>query len=518
MENTLSVKDSPFATQPIGKLIVKFAVPCVISLLVNSLYNIVDQIFIGWGVGYLGNGATTVVFPITIIALAFAVLVGDGGAAYLSLKLGEGDIDSVKKGVGNSIIMVTVIGILVMVITLIFMNPILTLFGATDVLRPYALDYGYIIAIGLPFTMISTALNAMIRADGSSKFAMFSMLLGAIINTVFDPIFIFVFKMGVQGAAIATVMGQVASFIVSILYIKKFKTFKFDKAALKMNGKVCGKVLSLGVSSFITQFAITIVMALTNNLLKTYGAQSVYGAEIPMTAMGIVMKVNQIMLSILVGIAIGAQPVIGFNYGCKNFARVKKSFKIAITAVEIIAVIAFCLFQFAPMALVSMFGAEDELYNEFAVKCFRIFLLLCPLNGFQTVAAIYLQAIGKPVKSAIVTLSRQIIFLVPAAVLLPMAIGVTGVLWSGPVADGLAFILALALILYEMRKLKHDLSDGALYDTDKRSEDEESKDTDEDKASDLSDNQADVEEVQESLLSSESDSEALADGLNKDTN
>lgn len=470
MENTVSVKDSPFATQPIGKLILKFAVPCVISLLVNSLYNIVDQIFIGWGVGYLGNGATTVVFPITIIALAFAVLIGDGGAAFLSLKLGEGDINSVKKGVGNSIIMITIVSVLVMIITLIFMNPILTLFGATDVLRPYALDYGYIIAVGLPFTMISTALNAMIRADGSSKFAMFSMLLGAIINTVFDPIFIFVFKMGVQGAAIATVMGQVASFVVSVLYIKKFKTFKFDKTAFKMNGKVCGKVLSLGVSSFITQFAITIVMALTNNLLKDYGAQSVYGAEIPMTAMGIVMKVNQIMLSILVGIAIGAQPVIGFNYGCKNFARVKKSFKLAIIAVEVIAIICFCLFQFAPMALVSMFGAEEELYNEFAVKCFRIFLLLCPLNGFQTVAAIYLQAIGKPVKSAVVTLSRQIIFLVPAAVLLPMALGVTGVLWSGPVADGLAFILALALILYEMNKLKHDVSDGALYDTQSYSE------------------------------------------------
>lgn len=454
MENSVSVKDSPFATQPIGKLIVKFAIPCVISLLVNALYNIVDQIFIGWGVGYIGNGATNVVFPITIITLAFAVLIGDGGAAFLSLKLGEGDIESVKKGVGNSIIMVTIAGVLMLIVTLVFMNPILTLFGATDVLRPYALEYGYVIAIGLPFTMISTALNAMIRADGSSKYAMFSMLLGAIINTVFDPIFIFVFDMGVRGAAIATVMGQVASFIVSIVYIPRFKTFKFDKNAFSMKGKICGKVLSLGVSSFITQFAITIVMALTNNLLKDYGAQSIYGAEIPQTAMGIVMKVNQIMLSILVGIAIGAQPVIGFNYGCKNYARVKKAFTIAITAAEVVAVLSFLLFQFAPMSVVSLFGSEEGLYNEFAVKCFKIFLLLCPLNGFQTVAAIYLQAIGKPVKSGIVTLSRQIIFLVPAAILLPKALGVTGVLWAGPVADGLAFLLALALIIYDIEKLK----------------------------------------------------------------
>ena len=238
--------------------------------------------------------------------------------------------------------MVTIAGVLMLIVTLVFMNPILTLFGATDVLRSYALEYSYVIAIGLPFTMISTALNAMIRADGSSKYAMFSMLLGAIINTVFAHIFIFVFNMGVRGAAIATVMGQVASFIVSIVYIPRFKTFKFDKNAFRMRGKICGKILSLGVSSFITQFAITIVMTLTNNLLKYYGAQSIYGAEIPQTAMGIVMKVNQIMLSILVGIAIGAQPVIGFNYGCKNYARVKKAFTIAITAAEVVAILSFC--------------------------------------------------------------------------------------------------------------------------------------------------------------------------------
>lgn len=449
-----SKDNSYFETKPVWRLIVRFAVPCVISLVVNSLYNIVDQIFIGWGVGYLGNGATNVVFPITIIALALAVLIGDGGAAHMSLKLGEGDTESVKKSVGNSAIMVTVAGIVVLVVFLSFINPILDLFGATDALRSYALDYGYIIGIGLPFTMISTALNSMIRADGSAKYAMFSMLLGAIINTVFDPIFIFACGMGVRGAAIATIMGQIASFIVSVIYLPRFKTFRMDRSTFRMKGKICGKVLSLGVSSFITQIAITIVMVLFNNLLSVYGAQSVYGSEIAMTAMGIVMKVNQIMLSILVGIAIGAQPVIGYNYGSKNFARVKRAFEIAILAAEAVAVIAFFIFQFAPMSVVSLFGSEEGLYNEFAVKCFRIFLMLCPLNGFQTVAAIYLQAIGKPVKSAVVTLSRQIIFLIPTAILLPMALGVEGVLWSGPVADGLAFILALAMILYEISKFK----------------------------------------------------------------
>ncbi len=219
MKEQAAEKKVDFAKEPIGRLILKFAIPCVISLVVNALYNIVDQIFIGWGVGYLGNGATNIVFPITIIALALAVLIGDGGAAFFSLKLREGDNDSVRKGLGNVIVMVTIAGIAILVIFVAFMNPILTLFGATELLRPYALEYGYIIAIGLPFTMISTALNALIRVDGSPKFAMFSMLLGAVINTVFDPIFIFVFGMGVRGAAIATIMGQIASFIVSVIYI-----------------------------------------------------------------------------------------------------------------------------------------------------------------------------------------------------------------------------------------------------------------------------------------------------------
>ena len=241
MEENSEGKKSIFATEPIGKLVVRFAIPCVIALVVNALYNIVDQIFIGWGVGYIGNGATTVVFPITIIALALTVLIGDGGAAFLSLKLGEGDTESVKRGLGNAVVMVTAAGILILVVFLVFMDPILTLFGATELNRSYALDYGYIIGIGLPFTMISTALNSLIRVDGSPKFAMFSMLLGAIINTILDPIFIFVFKMGVQGAAIATVIGQVASFIVSVAYIPRFKNMRFCFSSCRLKGRVCGK-------------------------------------------------------------------------------------------------------------------------------------------------------------------------------------------------------------------------------------------------------------------------------------
>lgn len=445
---------SPFETEPLGKLIAKFAIPCVISLLVNALYNIVDQIFIGRGVGYLANGATNVVFPITIIALAFALLIGDGGAAYLSLKLGERNMEQAKRGVGNSIVMVSTIGILLMLIDYISMTPLLYIFGATDKLLPYALDYGYIIVIGLPFTMISTALNSIIRADGSPKFAMLSMITGAVMNTVLDPIFIFVFGMGVKGAAIATIAGQIASFIISVIYVTRFKSVKICRNCFKLHAQTCVSVLSLGISSFITQLSIVVVMAVTNNLLGIYGANSIYGAEIPLTVMGIVMKVNQILISILVGIAAGTQPIIGFNYGAKNYARVKKAFLTATAAAEIITVIAFILFQFFPMGIISMFGSEDGLYNEFAIKCFRIFLLFCILNGFQTVSSIYLQAVGKPVKAAILSLSRQIVFLVPAAIILPMFIGVEGVLWSGPVADGLAFLLALIFIIYEMRQLK----------------------------------------------------------------
>lgn len=454
MENTAPHPQNAFATEPIGRLIVKFAVPSVIALLVNSLYNIVDQIFIGNGVGYLGNGATNIVFPITIIALALAMMIGNGGAAFLSLKLGEGHVGRAKKGIGNAVSLVTVVSLVLAAVFLLFIDPILTLFGATDTLRPYALEYGIVIGAGLPFMMISGAINSMIRADGSPKYAMFSMIIGAVLNVILDAVFIFPLQMGVRGAAIATVIGQVASFAVSVAYMPRFKSIRLQASDFRPEGKVCASIVVFGLSSFITQFAITIVMALTNNLLATYGAQSVYGPDIPLTATGIVMKVNQIMISILLGIATGTQPIIGFNYGAKNFSWVKKALEISLIASEIISVPAFLLFQFAPMSVISLFGSEDGLYNEFAVKAFRIFLMLCPLTGFQTVIAVYLQAVGKPDMSALLSLARQILFFVPAALLLPLALGVEGVLWTGPVADGLAFLMSLALLVYERRHLK----------------------------------------------------------------
>ncbi len=304
--------------EKIGKLIRKFSVPCIIALLVNSLYNIVDQIFIGWGVGYLGNGATNIVFPLTMVCLAFALMFGDGTSAYLSLRLGEKKEKEAGKGVGNGVAISIIVAILLCTITLIFLPQLLNLFGCTEALRTYALGYGYIIGIGLPFMMVGTTLNSIIRADGNPKYAMTSMVLGAVLNIILDPIFIFVFKMGVEGAAIATVISQIVTFIMNIMYIKKFKSVKIGKEEFKLKLNVLQKVSALGISSFITQISIVLVIAVENNLLGKYGANSKFGSEIPITVFGIVMKISQILNSIIIGIAAGSQPILGYNYGARK--------------------------------------------------------------------------------------------------------------------------------------------------------------------------------------------------------
>ena len=312
--------------EKIGKLLKKFAIPSIISLVVNSLYNIVDQIFIGWGVGYLGNGATNVVFPLTMICLAFALMFGDGSSAYLSLKLGENKKDEAKKGVANGILISIIVAILFCAITLIFLPQLLNLFGCTDNLRELALGYGIVIAIGLPFMMIGTTLNSIIRADGNPKYAMASMVIGAILNIILDPIFIFVFHWGVEGAAFATIISQFVTFLMNIIYVKKFKTIALSKQDFKLDLKIVSKVSMLGISSFITQMSIVLVIAFENNLLGKYGAQSEFGSEIPITVLGIVMKISQILNSIIIGIAAGAQPILGYNYGAEKYAS-KKGFK-----------------------------------------------------------------------------------------------------------------------------------------------------------------------------------------------
>ncbi len=451
--------------EKIGKLIRKFSIPCIISLLVNSLYNIVDQIFIGWGVGYLGNGATNVVFPLTMICLAFSLMFGDGASAYLSLKLGEKKKEEASKGVANGISLCVIISIILCAGTLIFLPQLLNVFGCTDVLREYALSYGYVIAIGLPFTMIGTTLNSIIRADGAPKYAMTSMVSGAILNVILDPIFIFVFKMGVQGAAIATVISQILTFIINILYINKFKTIKLTKQEFKINVGVAKNVSTLGISSFITQMSFVVLVAVENNLLSKYGSESKFGSEIPITVLGIVMKISQILNSIIIGLAAGAQPIIGYNYGAKKYDRVKQTLKTVLGISLIISTIAFILFQTIPDKLISIFGSGDELYMEFACLGFRTFLMLCICNGVQIPSGIFFQAIGKSVKSAALSLSRQILFLIPAMIILSNFFGITGILAAGPVADGLAFVIAAILLVLEVRHFgKEKVKSEALID------------------------------------------------------
>ena len=447
-------KENILGTEKIGKLVRKFSIPCIISLVVNSLYNIVDQIFIGQGVGYLGNGATNVVFPLTIIGLAFALMFGDGASAYLSLKLGEKKKEEAAKGVGNGIVMSTIVSILFCAITLIFLPQLLNLFGCTDALRDYAISYGWIIAIGLPFSMIGTTLNSIIRADGSPKFAMASMVTGAVLNIILDPIFIFVFHMGVEGAAIATIFSQFITFLLNVFYLRKLKTIKLNKESLKLKWDVARRVVTLGISSFITEMTFVILISVENNLLGKYGVDSKYGSEIPITVVGIVMKVNQILSSIILGIAVGAQPILGYNYGARKFDRVTKTLKVVLSMSVIISTIAFILFQTIPDKLISIFGSGDANYMEFACLTFRIYLLLCICNGVQIPAGIFFQAIGKSSRSAILSLSRQILLLIPAMFILSSIFGVMGVLYAGPVADGIAFILAAILLIIEVKNLK----------------------------------------------------------------
>lgn len=453
MSNEVVAKENPLGTERIGKLIITFAVPSIISMVVNALYNIVDQVFIGQGVGYLGNGATNVIMPLTVIVIALALLLGDGAAAYLSLKLGQKDGKSAAHGIGNAITATIFVGIVLCILFQIFLKPLCLLFGATEDIMPYAMDYGRIIAWGVLFAAIDSAMAGIIRADGSPRYSMAGLLIGCITNIILDPVFIFIFHWGVKGAALATILGQIFNAIFYLAYIRKFKSIQLTKESFVIQKKVLSKVCSLGVSSFITQIAMVLVMAVTNNVLVVYGAQSIYGSDIPLTTIGITMKVNQILTAIILGLATGAQPIFGYNYGSNQKDRVKQTYRIILIASTVILLVAFCIFQFAPMRIVQLFGAESDLYNEFAVMCFRIFLLACPINGVQMVTGIFFQSIGKPRQAAILSLTRQIVYLIPATLLLPLALGVVGALWAGPVADGLAFITALIMLKLYWKKI-----------------------------------------------------------------
>lgn len=447
------MKENILGTEKVQKLLVKFSLPAIISMLVNSLYNIVDQLFIGNGVGYLGNGATTIIFPITMVCSAIACMIGDGAASYLSLKLGQNKKEDASNGVFSAFISSLFISVLIFALVFIFLNKIIILFGCTPDIKPYALSYGRIIAIGLPLSIITTVLNSVIRADGSPKYSMVSMISGAVINCILDPIFIFVLKLGVEGAALATVIAQVISFIINILYVRKFKSIDFGFKKCKYSLKLIGKIALLGISSLITQLSIVAIIAVENNTLGKLGAASKYGANIPMIALGIVMKISQILNSIIIGLAAGSQPIIGYNYGAGKYDRVKKTFKYVLGISLVISTIALILFQTIPEVLISAFGKGDTLYIEFACMAFRTYLLLTILNGVQIPSSIFFQAIGKSKKSAILSLSRQILLLIPAMIIFGELFGIEGVLYAGPFADAIAFLISLVLLIFEFKHL-----------------------------------------------------------------
>ncbi len=453
-ENEDMMKNEYLGREPIGKLLVRFAIPCVLSMLVSALYNIVDQIFIGQGVGYLGNAATNVVYPFTVVALALALLIGDGSAALLSLSLGRKKLETARKSVGNGIAMTALLAAVLTAAGFIWRANILELFGVTEACRGYAVEYMNVILIGIPFYVFTSAVNGVIRADGSPGYSMIATVAGAVINLILDPIAIFALNMGVTGAAAATVIGQVATCVMSALYFRRTKLFSLKREDFRLEPEILKQVLRLGASSLIIQLSIVAVMAAANNLIVAYGPESVYGAEIPLSVIGIVMKVFAIVIAFAVGIAVGGQPIAGYNYGAGRYSRVLSTYKCIIFANIIVGAAAMLLFELCPQMIVNLFGSEGALYNEYADMCFRIFLggiLLCCM---QKASSIFLQSIGKPVKSTILSLARDVIFFIPALLILTPVGGVEGMLWAAPAADILAFAMTVVLIAAELGTIR----------------------------------------------------------------
>ncbi|MDA3731079.1 MATE family efflux transporter [Niameybacter massiliensis] len=451
--NTLK-SENPLGYEKLPTLLRNYAVPSIIAMLVSSLYNIVDQIFIGQGVGYLGNAATNVAYPLTTICLAIALLIGVGSAARFSMALGAKEKEKAELAVGNAISMMVLFGLVYLVFIQLFLHPLLTLFGTTPDVMPYARSYTRITAIGMPLLIITNGMSNLARADGSPKFSMTCMIVGAIINTILDPLFIFVFNMGIEGAALATIIGQFISFLMAISYVRRFKHIDLKKKHFKLQKVECLKIASLGMSNSLNQLAITFVQIVLNNSLTYYGALSIYGSDVPLACSGIVMKTNAILLSIIIGLAQGSQPIISFNFGAKKYDRVRGIYKLAICYSLVISLIGFIAFQFFPRQVISLFGTGDELYFEFAVKFMRIFLFMVLINGIQVITSNFFAATGKAIKGVFLSLSRQVIFLIPLILILPIFFGIDGILFAAPIADALAFFVAIFLVRKELNHMK----------------------------------------------------------------
>ena len=458
-------KSNSFLTEePVGRLMGKYAVPCIISLLVGALYNIVDQIFIANAsyLGSYGNAANTVVFPLTVIALAIAVMVGDGCCAFVSLSLGKNRPQDAGRSMGNAIFLTILFGLLLCMVYLVFSSPIITVFGGTvneETFR-HSKEYFFWITVGIPFYMFGQAMNPVIRADGSPKYAMASTLAGAVVNIILDPVFIFIFRWGMMGAAVATVIGQVVTAVLAIRYLSHTKTVKISGEDFKLKGDIIGRTLGLGICSFLSQISLVAAMAAINNMIRKYGAMDdVFGqaqyAQIPMAVVGIVMKFFQIVISIVVGMVAGCIPIVGYNMGAGAAERVKELFTKLLAAEAAVGAIALMIVEIFPAGLIGIFGASNEssYYTDFAVRAFRVYLCMVVFACVNKAAFIFPQAIGKAYSSTMLSMVREIVFGIGFALLLPVFYGLDGVLYSMPVSDILTFVISAVVIASTYKQL-----------------------------------------------------------------
>jgi len=450
---------NPLGTEPIFRLLPKYVIPSLVSMLVMSLYNIVDQIFIGRSpAGYLGNAATTVAFPLVTVMLALSLMIGNGSAAYINLQMGKGNPEAARKTAGNAITLVFGVGILLTLVCTLFLRPILGFLGATDAVMPYAVEYTSVILLGAPFSMSSTALSGIIRADGSPRYSMLSSSSGAVLNTILDPIFIFTLDMGVRGAAIATVLSQIVSCLLVMAYLVRMARYtRLERQTLRLSGNLVRMIAAYGSSSFMTQIANALVNVVLNNTLVRYGQGTAYGGDIPLSAMGIIMKINGILISCILGVAIGAQPILGFNYGAGNYRRVRRTYLTVVSITTLLSAAVNLLFVITPHTFIGLFGNMGDQFNEYASRALRTYLCCVFAAGFQIPSASYFQAVGKPLKSMTLTMTRQVFLLVPAIAIFPLFLGLDGVLYAAPFADITAMLITGAFILKEQRYLSSEL-------------------------------------------------------------
>ena len=453
-ETNISQEQNPLGTAPVGGLIGKFAIPAIISMLVSALYNIVDQIFIGQGVGMLGNAATNVAFPVTTIATALALLLGIGGASNYNLEMGAGREKKASSIAGTALSTLVITGVILAVAVLLFLRPLLSLFGATTDVMPYAVDYLGITAVGLPFYALSIGGNHIVRADRSPTYSMTCVLTGAIINTILDPLFIFGFGWGIKGAAWATVIGQVVSGILVVIYFGKFRKMYLEMSMLKPSSECLKAIISLGMASCINQIAMAIVQIVLNNILRYYGGLSVYGSDIPIACVGVISKVNQVFMAICIGISQGCQPIWGFNYGAKKYDRVRLAYRYSMIACTAIATVFFLCFQLFPHQIVSIFGTGSDLYFQFAERYLKIFMFMTFANGIQPMSSGFFTSIGKAKLGIVMSLTRQVLFLLPLIIIFLLILGIDGVMYAGPIADAAAFVLAILFARRELVAMK----------------------------------------------------------------